>query len=631
MILLIIFTPLLGFIFSGLLGRYLGVNMTKFLVCISIFIPMIISYYIYYMIFKYNIEYSIDLIRWIDIDYLNINWIMNIDKLTVSMLIPVLTISFLVNVYSCSYMSTDPHQQRFFSYLAMFTFFMVILVTGNNYLVLFVGWEYVGVTSYLLISFWYTRLSAAKSALTALLLNRVGDTFFILGLGIIIWTFGSLDFNVIFALSSYINTDIINLIMIFLILAATAKSAQLGLHNWLTLAMEGPTPVSSLLHAATMVKMLPCKIVRFYIINSLYAGITLSQVYKYIIYYYYYYISYLIYNNILGVYNILINYTIFNYYIIKKVNQQVTLINYSQYNDIDYNKGTSETKCELSYNSNSNSNFNFNNLYNIIDYKIDTKFLEWFIGFVEGDGSLISTKRNDTKAKYIMFDITQTLSDVQVLYNIKSTLGFGKVLLRPEKHRDVGVYYVTGKKNFLKLIHIFNGNICTKHKLKQLEVWINYYNEIYKDDIKFINRLNKPSLNNAWISGFIDAEGSFQGRLRKSNTNPSKYYPNLIFELSQKDKDILELVRYILINKDSKYIRYDTSWQGYKLGISNIKLLKLITNYINRYKLKTRKHILYLKWKNLLIELLNKRHLYPHIQQGIWKRVEELRIKKKTL
>jgi NADH-ubiquinone oxidoreductase chain 5 len=145
------------------------------------------------------------------------------------------------------------HNQRFFSYLSLFTFMMIILVTANNYLLLFVGWEGVGVCSYLLVSFWFTRIAANQSSMSAFLTNRVGDCLFTIGMFVILWSFGNLDYATVFSLSPYINQDIVTIIGICLLIGAMAKSSQVGLHVWLPMAMEGPTPVSALIHAATMV------------------------------------------------------------------------------------------------------------------------------------------------------------------------------------------------------------------------------------------------------------------------------------------------------------------------------------------------------------------------------------------
>ena len=180
-------------------------------------------------------------------------WSFNFDSLTVSMLIPVLIISSLVHIYSVGYMSHDPHNQRFFSYLSLFTFMMIILVTSDNYLLMFVGWEGVGVCSYLLVSFWFTRIAANQSSISAFLTNRVGDCFLTIGMFAILWSFGNIDYSTVFSVAPFLNENVITIIGICLLIGAMAKSSQVGLHVWLPMAMEGPTPVSALIHAATMV------------------------------------------------------------------------------------------------------------------------------------------------------------------------------------------------------------------------------------------------------------------------------------------------------------------------------------------------------------------------------------------
>jgi proton-translocating NADH-quinone oxidoreductase chain L len=179
------------------------------------------------------------------------------------MLVIVTFISSLVHLYSTEYMENDPHLPRFMAYLSLFTFFMLILVTANNFLQMFVGWEGVGISSYLLINFWFTRIQANKAAIKAMLVNRIGDFFLLLGMFTIFVVFNTLDYDVVFSLVplalnqkliiGIYQINVIDLICIFLFLGAMGKSAQLGLHTWLPDAMEGPTPVSALIHAATMV------------------------------------------------------------------------------------------------------------------------------------------------------------------------------------------------------------------------------------------------------------------------------------------------------------------------------------------------------------------------------------------
>jgi NADH-ubiquinone oxidoreductase chain 5 len=248
----LIFLPLMSSLVSGFFGRKIGVKGAHILSCSSIVITTILAIIVFFEGIN-SIPVEIKLFRWIDLESINIYWNFNFDSLTISMLIPVLIVSSLVHIYSIGYMSTDPHNQRFFSYLSLFTFMMIILVTGNNFLVMFVGWEGVGVCSYLLVSFWFTRIAANQSSLSAFLTNRVGDCFLTIGIFIILLTFGNIDYYTVFTLSPYINANIIFVIGLCLLIGAMAKSSQLGLHVWLPFAMEGPTPVSALIHAATMV------------------------------------------------------------------------------------------------------------------------------------------------------------------------------------------------------------------------------------------------------------------------------------------------------------------------------------------------------------------------------------------
>jgi NADH-ubiquinone oxidoreductase chain 5 len=253
MYLSIIILPLLGSIVSGFFGRKVGVTGSRILGCLSIMITTILAIISFFEVGFNNNPVSINLFKWLDNESFNMVWNFQFDSLTVSMLIPVLIISSLVHFYSIGYMSHDPHNQRFFSYLSLFTFMMIILVTGNNYLVMFVGWEGVGVCSYLLVSFWFTRIAANQSSLSAFLTNRVGDAFLMIGMFILLWTLGTLDYSTVFSLAPYINENITTIIGICLLIGAMAKSSQVGLHIWLPMAMEGPTPVSALIHAATMV------------------------------------------------------------------------------------------------------------------------------------------------------------------------------------------------------------------------------------------------------------------------------------------------------------------------------------------------------------------------------------------
>lgn len=253
MVNIIVFSTLIGSLISGFLGRYIGILWSRIIVCSSVIISLIATYILYYDVMVLDNEYRNIIMSWISVDYLNIDWGFLIDKISVSVLIPVVTISSLVHIYAVVYMSHDPHQQRFFSYLSFFTFGMIVLVTGDNLLILFLGWELIGVASYLLISFWFTRISAGKSGLNSLLLNRFGDTFFVIGLGLTVYLVGSLNFDTLFSLNGYLSTDMLTIILICMLIGCASKSVQFGLHTWLLNSMEGPTPVSSLLHAACLV------------------------------------------------------------------------------------------------------------------------------------------------------------------------------------------------------------------------------------------------------------------------------------------------------------------------------------------------------------------------------------------
>ena len=253
MYLALIVLPILGSIVSGFFGRKIGVSGSQLITCACVVITTFLAVIAFIEVGLNNVPVTIHLFRWVDAETLNVTWGFNFDSLTVSMLMPVLIVSSLVHIYSIGYMSHDPHNQRFFSYLSLFTFMMIILVTANNFLLMFVGWEGVGICSYLLVSFWFTRIAANQSSMAAFLTNRVGDCFLTIGMFVILWSYGNIDYYTIFSLSPYLNENVITIIGICLLIGAMAKSSQVGLHVWLPMAMEGPTPVSALIHAATMV------------------------------------------------------------------------------------------------------------------------------------------------------------------------------------------------------------------------------------------------------------------------------------------------------------------------------------------------------------------------------------------
>ncbi len=262
MLILVLLFPLLGFFSGSLFGRYMGVG-TSFITTLFTFLSFATSFSILLDIINTGNVYILNLTEWIYIDSLDLDWSFCFDSLTAVMLVIVTFISTLVHLYSTEYMENDPHLPRFMSYLSLFTFFMLILVTANNFLQMFVGWEGVGVSSYLLINFWFTRIQANKAAIKAMLVNRVGDFALLIAIFTIYFMYNSLNYDIVFALTPlFVDYRIIlgafeipaiDLICIFLFIGAMGKSAQLGLHTWLPDAMEGPTPVSALIHAATMV------------------------------------------------------------------------------------------------------------------------------------------------------------------------------------------------------------------------------------------------------------------------------------------------------------------------------------------------------------------------------------------
>lgn len=191
MYLAIIVLPLLGSIVSGLFGRKVGVRGAQIITSSCVIITAFLAIVAFFEVGLNNIPVSIQLFRWIDTESLNVFWSFNFDCLTVSMLIPVLIVSCLVHVYSIGYMSIDPHNQRFFSYLSLFSWMMIVLVSADNFLLMFLGWEGVGVCSYLLVSFWYTRIAANQSSYSAFITNRVGDCFLTIGIFAILWSFGN--------------------------------------------------------------------------------------------------------------------------------------------------------------------------------------------------------------------------------------------------------------------------------------------------------------------------------------------------------------------------------------------------------------------------------------------------------
>ena len=263
MVYLIVFLPLLGSIIAGFWGRRLGDKLSLYLTSTLLLISMILSWITFWQLSSNHVDKVYPLMGWMNIGDFNVVWSLRHDMLSAVMMIVITTVSAMVHIYSIGYMSHDNSKPRFMSYLSLFTFAMLMLVTSDNLIQLFFGWEGVGLASYLLIGFWYHKPSAHTAAMKAFIVNRVGDFGFILGIIAIYSVFGSLYFDEIFSdveglhkLSIVLlgfKINLIELIAILLFIGAMGKSAQIGLHTWLPDAMEGPTPVSALIHAATMV------------------------------------------------------------------------------------------------------------------------------------------------------------------------------------------------------------------------------------------------------------------------------------------------------------------------------------------------------------------------------------------
>jgi NADH-quinone oxidoreductase subunit L len=273
----IVFLPLIGFLIAGLFGRQIGAKASEYVTTGLMIIVAVLSWIVFFnvaMSHEAHEVIKVPVLRWIQSGGIDVEWAFRIDTLTAVMFVVVNSVSCLVHLYSIGYMHHDPHRPRFFAYLSLFTFAMLMLITSDNLLQMFFGWEGVGLASYLLIGFWYKKPSASAAAMKAFIVNRVGDFGFILGISALFVMFGSINLETIFASAqSYLPSDpaaapevVLNLFgmqldrshaltgaCLLLFMGAMGKSAQFLLHTWLPDAMEGPTPVSALIHAATMV------------------------------------------------------------------------------------------------------------------------------------------------------------------------------------------------------------------------------------------------------------------------------------------------------------------------------------------------------------------------------------------
>jgi NADH-quinone oxidoreductase subunit L len=260
----IVFLPLLGFLIAGLFGRFIGARPSEVVTTSLLFVALLFSWIVFLQVGFGTAETSVPVLgNWFTSGALKVDWALRVDTLTAVMLVVVTTVSALVHLYSIGYMHEDPSRPRFFAFLSLFTFAMLMLVTADNLVQMFFGWEGVGLASYLLIGFWYEKPSANAAAIKAFVVNRVGDFGFALGIFLVFVLTNSVAFETIFAAAPGLagkqihvfgmNADAMTITCLLLFMGAMGKSAQFLLHTWLPDAMEGPTPVSALIHAATMV------------------------------------------------------------------------------------------------------------------------------------------------------------------------------------------------------------------------------------------------------------------------------------------------------------------------------------------------------------------------------------------
>ena len=261
--LLIVFLPLLGALIAGLFGRVIGERPSELITTGLMMVAAALSWFVFAQVGFVGVTFKVPVLRWFTSGDLDVSWMLRVDTLTAVMLVVVNTVSSLVHLYSIGYMAEDDSRPRFFAYLSLFTFAMLMLVTSDNLVQMFFGWEGVGLASYLLIGFWYHKPEANAAAIKAFVVNRVGDFGFALGIFGLFWMAGSVSLDPIFQAIPTLagktfnflgyTVDIVTTISLLLFMGAMGKSAQFLLHTWLPDAMEGPTPVSALIHAATMV------------------------------------------------------------------------------------------------------------------------------------------------------------------------------------------------------------------------------------------------------------------------------------------------------------------------------------------------------------------------------------------
>lgn len=553
MYLAILTLPLLSATVAGFLGRKIGKTGSHLITCSSLVLTALLALVAFYEVGLCGSPVSIKLMSWIDSEFLLVSWGFIYDSLTVSMLLPVLIVSALVHIYSTNYMSEDPHNQRFFAYLSMFTFFMLMLVTGDNYLVMFIGWEGVGISSYLLINFWFTRLQANKAAIKALVMNRVGDWGFSIGLWAIFWTFGNLDFTTVFSLAPFINEELITIISICLLVAAMGKSAQIGLHTWLPDAMEGWF----------------WALLKFHYMREHLKTIWSTQEHI-----------------LLGKIQM----------VRRSAGNQTSLLN----DEVGSSETTRETLNIIDENS-----LNFN-----------SDFKHWFIGFTEGDGSFIINKNDYLEFKVTQFSIdaqilfyikkelgfgsvsVQNKKNKTHHFRVRDQKGILKLI-----HIFNGNLLTERKNNQFKLwLEAFNKAYNTDIKLIQNSnsptlnnAWLSGFSDSEGCfTISVVKR--SETYNQVHVRYILSQKAS--APLREAEVKRPAQSAGVLGEL-----ELMTKIAEMLNGK----VSYLKSYNGYNMTVNLSKLSKVIS-YFNRYSLKTKKYIDYFNWLKAYKLVINKDH-----------------------
>jgi len=629
-----------------------------------------------WLIYFFEEPISIHLGTWFSVGDIQVNYGLLLDSLSMVVMVPVGIVTLSVLIYAIDYMRYDPNRNRFYIILSVFAIFMTVLVISDNYIMMFIGWEFVGVISYLLISFWNTRIAAMKSALSAILLNRMGDTLFVICIGTMLSYFHAVDFETIELITPHTDTYILNLIAIMLLIAATAKSAQLGLHGWLLSAMEGwakralfkfhymrehPNSIwsSLILYASPKVRH-PHATRRDYIyifyMSSEKSKLSLNTLLHVGILKYGQHSGNLIkgssetlretFNNVLSfrqgmlgfaghyqhclLYSINLNkiYTSYIYnmptysgyphfagFIINNILQgdtQLKVINNSIHK---VGHGASAPNKNIipiiPHKEIPNFQLGIEHPFFVKNNPYESKdFIYWLIGFTEGDGSFIIKTFKNKNNKYLEFKITQSSNDAQILFYIKKCLGIGTVS-KQDKKNNTHHYRVRDKNGLLNIINIFNGNLYLNKSQNKFKEFVKIYNETYKTNIEILEfNKNEPTLDNAWLAGFTDAEGCFTLSYLKNK------YVSIRYILSQKNEDLFMNKLALLLEGKTYTLKCGTT----NMTVNYLKLIKII-KYINKYSLKTKKLIIYQNWLDVYYSVKNKEHKDPNKIKNILNKI----------